>query len=679
MGQDARASDFSLKILAHRLCRALSSIGKGEVNQSSLPPKKRQRYMPSQLLDAYTAAPAPAADCSAHAPDLGNWAKSQQSPKSVKTMSPSARGDNPRLPPFQPGKERLCETDYRSSNGTAGHSAPRRSYAPSPTLMQDGASGGWQPRTMTLPTYHPAAATPYTPYDASTPRRPSQQRFAAPRLMAEPEDLAKTPPASTPRQAVGTQSYNWSNTPRVQPADAATPRQLPFEALRDITGIDRPTHAMHMDPLSQLDSYRRRIVLQPSPASARSHPGLYQPSTPNGDTNTLCAPSPLRTPAVIPHGVDINDIKDKVSCIIDLTTGQEELEGNIFSTPKYGSSCKWKGSEQFHGGPNSTPETQQAYRTKLMEKKKRMAALKHREALAEAERARFTEFDEENRVSCDRNIEEHEAKLKRQNEITLRQFEQLQIRYRESTEDDEAKDNALRPLSYEDALIVDAALGKGNPTDVLASSNFTNIDIQRSDINCLAGLNWLNDEVINFYMGMLQERELRLSPGKPRVHFFNTFFYNALSKDEGKYNYKKVRRWTTEKRLKGYCILDCQKVVVPIHQGYHWVLGVINLDEQTLEFYDSMGGSDRGALEDLARYIADEYQDKRSQDVDVSGWRYVNHDKIPLQQNCCDCGVFMVAFAEFVSRGAKLTFSQANMPLIRHRMVAQIMHGAVDR
>lgn len=70
--------------------------------------------------------------------------------------------------------------------------------------------------------------------------------------------------------------------------------------------------------------------------------------------------------------------------------------------------------------------------------------------------------------------------MSKQNEITLRQFEQLQIRYRESTEDDEAKDNALRPLSYEDALIVDAALGKGNPTDVLASSNFTSGTSQRS-------------------------------------------------------------------------------------------------------------------------------------------------------------------------------------------------------
>eukprot|EP00976_Prorocentrum_cordatum_P067933 1178932-Prorocentrum_minimum.AAC.2 len=40
------------------------------------------------------------------------------------------------------------------------------------------------------------------------------------------------------------------------------------------------------------------------------------------------------------------------------------------------------------------------------------------------------------------------------------------------------------------------------------------IDLKRSDLDCMNGLNWLNDEVINFYMGLLQQRELRLNPGE---------------------------------------------------------------------------------------------------------------------------------------------------------------------
>ncbi len=49
-------------------------------------------------------------------------------------------------------------------------------------------------------------------------------------------------------------------------------------------------------------------------------------------------------------------------------------------------------------------------------------------------------------------------------------------------------------------------------------------------------------QVINFYLGLLQDRELRLNPKQPRVHFHNTFFYNKLFADSREYNYKAVGR-----------------------------------------------------------------------------------------------------------------------------------------
>jgi hypothetical protein len=57
------------------------------------------------------------------------------------------------------------------------------------------------------------------------------------------------------------------------------------------------------------------------------------------------------------------------------------------------------------------------------------------------------------------------------------------------------------------------ALAPGDPAEILASSSVCNIDISRKDMRCLDGLNWLNDEVINFYLSLLQERELRRNPG----------------------------------------------------------------------------------------------------------------------------------------------------------------------
>ena len=50
-------------------------------------------------------------------------------------------------------------------------------------------------------------------------------------------------------------------------------------------------------------------------------------------------------------------------------------------------------------------------------------------------------------------------------------------------------------------------------------------------------------QVINFYLGLLQDREVaRAGGGQPRVHFHNTFFYNKLYKGTGSYDFKAVSR-----------------------------------------------------------------------------------------------------------------------------------------
>ena len=115
--------------------------------------------------------------------------------------------------------------------------------------------------------------------------------------------------------------------------------------------------------------------------------------------------------------------------------------------------------------------------------------------------------------------------------------------------------------------------------------------LTRKLLQCAVGLNWLNDEVINSTMALYQERERRKNPLQPKVHFWSTFFYEMLQL--GKKGYDIVLRWS--KRLP-YCLLQCDKIVVPINQGQlHWVLTVIHVRETRVEFLDSMGGKDKGS------------------------------------------------------------------------------------
>jgi len=65
---------------------------------------------------------------------------------------------------------------------------------------------------------------------------------------------------------------------------------------------------------------------------------------------------------------------------------------------------------------------------------------------------------------------------------------------------------------------------------------------------------------------------------------------------------------------------------------------------------------------------------KKNVDIDLSKWQdYTPHD-IPHQQNGYDCGVFMCAYAECVSRDDAFFFSQRDMEVIRKRMCLEILN-----
>ena len=84
----------------------------------------------------------------------------------------------------------------------------------------------------------------------------------------------------------------------------------------------------------------------------------------------------------------------------------------------------------------------------------------------------------------------------------------------------------------------DTVLNYPNP-QLLLTTKF-NIPITLEKLRCLAVPRWLNDEVINFYMCMLQERDINLceqNSQRLKSHYFNTFFMDKLlGKYHNRYN-----------------------------------------------------------------------------------------------------------------------------------------------
>ncbi|XP_039153635.1 uncharacterized protein LOC6726423 [Drosophila simulans] len=194
-----------------------------------------------------------------------------------------------------------------------------------------------------------------------------------------------------------------------------------------------------------------------------------------------------------------------------------------------------------------------------------------------------------------------------------------------------------------------------------------NLQITTDDTFTFTDGEWLNDAIINFYMSMLTERSEKRAGELPAVYAMNTFFMPRLLQA----GYSAVKRWTRKVDLFSKDIIP-----VPVHCGnVHWCMAIINLPKQTIHYYDSMGRPNQPVLDTLLRYLQEESLDKRYKPLNITGFVVENAQNIPRQGNSSDCGVFSCMFAEYITRNAPITFSQAEMPYFRKKMALEIAGG----
>lgn len=279
-------------------------------------------------------------------------------------------------------------------------------------------------------------------------------------------------------------------------------------------------------------------------------------------------------------------------------------------------------------------------------------------------RAKETDCDAAMLAEAQRLLEEKRKKSQASldNCVALR-MKHLDLTYPgETAEGEEPEEEEFVTLTPEMEAIIDNSLLKNPPNQVLVDK--FNTQITRHDISTLDGLNWLNDEVINFYMNLLIERGK--NDNYPKVYAFNTFFYPKLLKT----GYSSVRRWTKKVDLFSHDLL-----LIPVHLGMHWCLATVDLRTKCVRYFDSMLSDNNKCLEALLKYLEDEHQDKKSSPFDKTGWMAENVKDIPQQMNGSDCGMFACMFAEYLSRDADITFDQQHMPYFRRKMVYEIVTG----
>ena len=194
--------------------------------------------------------------------------------------------------------------------------------------------------------------------------------------------------------------------------------------------------------------------------------------------------------------------------------------------------------------------------------------------------------------------------------------------------------------------------------------------LKNSDLLTLEGRNWINDEVVNFYCSMLNEKSG--TPGFNKVFCYNTFLYTSLVNtftNKSLTSITEIHKSIGHQKPKN--LFDNEKILFPIHlNGNHWACISANIvfdDDNTLvnlHYYDSLPVSEQQMLTRLniiEKFLELEVEmrktngynkrktDSKPEDIKPLKIEFPQFRKgkgiesnNPHQKNGYDCGVFMI-------------------------------------
>lgn len=200
-------------------------------------------------------------------------------------------------------------------------------------------------------------------------------------------------------------------------------------------------------------------------------------------------------------------------------------------------------------------------------------------------------------------------------------------------------------------------------TNSLIVSNFQ-IDIFVRDLKTLDDRNWLNDNIIDYYFNLI-------TSSNENVYGWTTHFFTTLQAK----GYQGVARWARRRKVD---LTKKDLILVPINiMETHWALAVINNQDKSFGYYDSLASSGNiNALRILKDYMINEGK-RLNSNINFQSYEMHPSIKTPQQKNGYDCGVFTCTCARYISNSLPLTYSQNDMKVIRRRMAYEIIQNKI--
>ena len=212
------------------------------------------------------------------------------------------------------------------------------------------------------------------------------------------------------------------------------------------------------------------------------------------------------------------------------------------------------------------------------------------------------------------------------------------------------------------------------------------ITIDKGTVSCLQPEMFLNDTIIEFYLLYMYHAVLSQTQ-REQVHIFNTFFYtkltNNLSSQLNSQNlhekHRLVSKWT-----KNVDLFEKDFILIPIHDHAHWLLAIIcypslagsepifaqedgTICVESVEpakclrnkrtilklacilIFDSLAIKRNDVISNLRFYLQAEWDARyksRGSYTCTTNTLVGHHPKLPIQPNSCDCGLFVMQYAE---------------------------------
>lgn len=220
--------------------------------------------------------------------------------------------------------------------------------------------------------------------------------------------------------------------------------------------------------------------------------------------------------------------------------------------------------------------------------------------------------------------------------------------------------NVRRPKKFAEATS-SAWDEKLNKSEILVEK--FGLKITREDLLSLKGKNWLNDQVINFYMELIDQRS-RGNNKFPKTHSFNVYLFQSFESR----GFERVRNYTRKTD-----IFSKDIIIIPIFKEAHWRLVIVKIPSKEIIYFDSLNLDHTNILDTVQSYLKQEYQAKKNKTLNLDDWKIYKYPETPQQSNCFDCGAYSCQIANLVAINEPIIIPAEDVPSLREKICYEIL------